>query len=321
MNISNIAASDLTMIKGMPLLLQLEEGSVKTMDWVDEYHQNIERLIRDNGAVLIRGLNIYGSKQFAKVLEKIFGSPLLEYTYRSTPRTEMRGNVYTATEYPANEVIPQHNENSYSRNWPNRIGFLCLKPSETGGETPISDSRLIYKKLPLAVRQKFEEKGIMYVRNYSDLDLPWAEVFQTEDKQCVEDYCKKNDLSIDWLGDDGLRTKQVNKAVLKHSISGEKVWFNQAHLFNVSSLDQDIHNTLLTTLGESLLPRNTYYGDGSPIESEVLALIRDLYESTKIKFKWQKGDLLLLDNVLFTHGRESYTGTRKVLTGMACPNL
>ncbi len=320
MNISNITPADLLMVDNQPLLLKVKDSSIKAVDWVAQNHEHINRLINDNGAVLIRGLKIHGSKQFASILEKVFGSELLEYTYRSTPRTAMRGNVYTATEYPANEVIPQHNENAYSRNWPNRIGFLCLIPSLTGGQTPISDSRLIYDRLPQQARVKFEQQGVMYVRNYSDLDLPWNEVFQTEDKQVVEAYCADNDMTVQWLENNGLRTTQVNSAVVIHPVSGEKIWFNQAHLFNVASLDSNIRTTLLNTLGEDMLPRNTYYGDGSAIASEILELISDLYESTKVKFDWQKGDLMLLDNIKFTHGRESYTGTRKVLTGMARPN-
>jgi Probable taurine catabolism dioxygenase len=315
-----IKVSDLKSIGGLPILLDVETSGLNAMNWAEEYQQDIQSLININGAVLIRGLKVPGSAQFGKILSTLFGSELLEYTYRSTPRTKLRGNVYTATEYPASEVIPQHNENSYSRNWPNRIGFMCILPAETGGETPIGDSRVVYNMLPKSVRDKFELKGVMYVRNYSNLDLPWSVVFQTEDKSQVEDYCKANELNYEWLEDDGLRTSQVNPAAAIHPHTGEKIWFNQAHLFHVSSLDKSIAEALLASLGEENLPRNSYYGDGSPIELEALELIRSIYEQTKIKFAWQKNDLLLLDNMLFTHGRESYTGARKTLVGMACPN-
>ena len=315
-----LSLADLEPVGGMPLLLNVEASRASAVDWAQQNQHEVRELIAANGALLIRGLKIHGSAQFGQLLSTLFGAELLEYTYRSTPRTALRGNVYTATEYPATEVIPQHNENSYSRHWPNRIGFLCMLPSETGGETPIGDSRLVYSMLPEDLRRKFEQKGVMYVRNYSTLDLPWSVVFQTEDRAEVEKYCRDNALEFEWLDNDGLRTRQVNPATAVHPLTGETIWFNQAHLFHVSSLHKDIADTLIASVGEANLPRNTYYGDGSPIEAEALELIRAVYERSKIRFSWQKNDLMLLDNMLFTHGRESYTGARKVLTGMACPN-
>ncbi|KZN52843.1 hypothetical protein N474_02710 [Pseudoalteromonas luteoviolacea CPMOR-2] len=320
MDISDFKVSDLVNVCDQPLLLDVSESKPKALNWIEENKENINRLISENGALLIRGLKIHGSTQFGNILEKVFGGKLLEYSYRSTPRTEMRGNVFTATEYPEHEIIPQHNENAYSRSWPNRIGFLCLIPPETGGQTPISDSRLIYDRLPADVREKFEKTGVMYVRNYSHLDLPWQEVFQTENKEDVERFCADNGLKFKWFDNGNLRTEQINPAVQYHPETKEKLWFNQAHLFNVHSLAEDMRETLISTLGEDGVPRHTFYGDGTEIEPDVIKLINDLYESTKIRFDWQKGDLLLLDNMLFTHGRESFTGTRKVITGMACPN-
>lgn len=319
-NRQKITVSDLKPIGGLPLLLDVEMKGMNAVNWAEEYQDDVRGLLEDNGAVLIRGLKVPGSTQFGRILTTLFGSELLEYTYRSTPRTELRGNIYTATEYPASEVIPQHNENAYSRHWPNRIGFMCILPSETGGETPIGDSRTIYNMLPASVRDKFEDKGVMYVRNYSTLDLPWSVVFQTEDKSEVEAYCRDNELKYEWFENNGLRTSQVNPATAVHPHTGEKLWFNQAHLFHASSLGEEMAATLISSLGEENLPRNSYYGDGSPIEPEALKLIRNAYESTRIKFPWERNDLLLLDNMLFTHGREPFTGPRKVLVGMACPN-
>ena len=315
-----IDVSELERVGGMPLVLHVESNGLNAMNWVEEYRDDVSRLLDVNGAVLIRGLKVPGSTQFGKMLSGLFGGELIEYTYRSTPRTALRGNIYTATEYPATEVIPQHNENAYARHWPMRIGFLCVLPAETGGETPIGDSREVYKRLPAEIREKFEAKNVMYVRNYSSLDLPWTEVFQTEDKAQVEAFCQANDMTYEWLEGDTLRTSQVNPASITHPRTGEKVWFNQAHLFHVSSLSPEMAQALIDSMGEARLPRNTYYGDGSPIEPEALAVIRAAYEETKVTFPWQRNDLLLLDNVLFTHGRTAYTGPRKVLVGMACPN-
>jgi len=319
-NTATLTRDDLAPVDGFPLLLNVGSSGTSALAWANDHQSDIQSLLATHGAVLIRGLTVPGSSQFGKVLSTLFGSELIEYVYRSTPRTGLRGNVYTATEYPASEVIPQHNENAYARDWPMRIGFLCMLPAETGGETPIGDSRKIYDMVPPSIRARFEEKGIMYVRNYSDLDLPWSVVFQTDDRNDVEDYCKGHGLTCEWLANGTLRTRQVNPATAIHPDTGENLWFNQAHLFHVSSLGPEVANALTASLGEENLPRNAYYGDGTPIEPETLALIRAAYEQTRIRFAWERNDLLLLDNMRFTHGREPFTGARKVLTGMALPN-
>lgn len=309
-----------TQATAQTILLEVDTTGKKAIDWAKENKEAIEQRLVDQGAVLIRGLNILSSKQFGGILSEMFSDELINYSYRSTPRTELRGNVYTATEYHPNQTIPQHNEHAYSRKWPMRIGFLCMVPAEIGGETPIADSRLVYSKIPESIRKKFEEKKVMYVRNYGDIDLPWTEVFQTSEKSEVEAFCTANGLEFEWLENNGLRTTQINHATAIHPVSKEPVWFNQAHLFHVSNLDAETRENLLSIMGEEHLPRNTYFGDGTPIDVADLDIIRKAYEEVQFSFNWKKNDFLLLDNMLFTHGRKPFTGDRKVLVGMARPH-
>jgi alpha-ketoglutarate-dependent taurine dioxygenase len=107
------------------------------------------------------------------------------------------------------------------------------------------------------------------------------------------------------------------QAIATHPQTGEAVWFNQAHLFHVTSLDEASRALLLQHFGESGLPRNAYYGDGSAIEPEALDEIREAYERETVVFPWQTGDLLLVDNMRTAHGRQPFEGTRQVLAGMA----
>jgi len=123
-----------------------------------------------------------------------------------------------------------------------------------------------------------------------------------------------------WLPGDRLRTIQVNPAVQIHPPTQERIWFNQAHLFHVSSFAQAEQDALLQSYGEKGLPRNAYFGDGSPIPLEYLQQIRQTYERNLRSFDWQKNDLLLLDNLKFTHGREPFVGNRKILVGMVKPS-
>src|SRR5262249_42308971 len=94
-------------------------------------------------------------------------------------------------------------------------------------------------------------------------------------------------------------------------------WFNQAHLFHVSSLRAELRAALLAEFGEGELPRNACYGDGSPIEAAVLDEIRAAYAKASVAFPWEEGDVVMLDNMLVAHGRRPFAGARKVVVAMA----
>jgi alpha-ketoglutarate-dependent taurine dioxygenase len=289
------------------------------VQWAAEHAASVDGILETHGALLIRGIQVNGSKKLDSVLSSIFGGALIEYEHPSTPRTKLRGNIYTSTEYHPAQSIPLHNENSYSNKWPLRIGFYCVTASAEGGATPIADSRLVYERIPRDIVESFTRRQLMYVRNYSDIDLSWIDVFRTEDRGEVEKYCERNGIDFAWHGDNELRTRQISAAHRLHPGSGVPVWFNQAHLFHISSLSMDDQTALTRVFGQEELPRNVYYGDGGTIPDEALDAIRQVYDDCRIVFDWMEGDLLVLDNMLFCHGREPFSGDRKILVGMAKP--
>ncbi len=176
------------------------------------------------------------------------------------------------------------------------------------------------RRIDPAVRDRFVEKGWMYLRNFgSGFGLDWPTVFQTDDRGEVEEHCRRGGIECEWRPDGNLRTRAVRPAVAEHPVTGETVWFNHATFFHVSTLEPALRETLLEQFSQEDLPTNTFYGDGSPIEPEVLDSLRDAYRSETVRFPWQEGDLLLLDNMLVAHGREPFEGERLVLVGMAEP--
>ena len=318
LNTSQCDDSNQALVERLQYPVELNGLSLK--QWIAEHRQTLITKIETEGALLLRGLNIISSTQFGKIAEVLFGDELADYANRSTPRTELKGKVFTTTEYPKEETIPLHNENSYSHEWVMKAAFYCLVPPPVGGETPVADSRKIYQQIPAHIRDKFEQKGVMYLRNYSSVGLPWQEVFQVETKQQVNAFCQENNIKYQWLDDGSLRTWQVCPAVQVHPVTGEKVWFNQAHLFHVSNHDEQNRIALLDMFSEAQLPRHAYYGDGEPIEEQYLSIIRQVYLDQKIKFRWQRGDLLIADNMLFCHGREPFDGARRIILAMAGHN-
>jgi len=64
------------------------------------------------------------------------------------------------------------------------------------------------------------------------------------------------------------------------------------------------------------MPYETFYGDGAPIEDEVIACLYEVYEREKVAFPWQANDVMMIDNMLVAHGRNPYEGERQVFVGM-----
>jgi hypothetical protein len=72
----------------------------------------------------------------------------------------------------------------------------------------------------------------------------------------------------------------------------------------------------LRSLPEASIPTNTCYGSGEPIDPAVIELLRKAYAAEAVRFDWQRGDLLLIDNILTAHARDPYEGFRKIVTAM-----
>ena len=57
----------------------------------------------------------------------------------------------------------------------------------------------------------------------------------------------------------------------------------------------------------------------SSVNTRTLDEIREAYHKETVTFRWQKGDLLMLDNMLVAHGREPFVGQRSIVVAMSEP--
>jgi len=306
--------------KEIPLVVEPAVGGVDLVDWATNNRDRVEQLLLEHRALLFRGFNTKSVASFENFIAATSDGILMEYKDRSSPRHAVGEKIYTSTDYPPDQTIFLHNEGTYWLTWPLKIYFFCLIAPPHGGETPIADTRKIFNRISAPARERLIDKKIMYQRNFNQgFGLTWQDVFQTNDKTVVEQYCRKNSIEFEWRGEDRLRTYQIRPAVARHPRTNETVWFNHATFFNVSTLEPSMRAALLETFDEGDLPFNTYYGDGSVIEPSILDEFREAYKQERIAFPWQEGDILLLDNMSVAHGRAPYSGERKILVGMADP--
>ncbi|KUN95702.1 TauD/TfdA family dioxygenase [Streptomyces caeruleatus] len=287
--------------------------------WVTEHVEAIRDELLRHGHLLIRGLPIERQEHFAQ-LRDILVRQRAAYKEKATPRSDYGADVYSSTDLPPIQPIRQHNENSYTLDFPGLLLFCCLDAPDVGGATTVADVRQVRAALPADLVDRFRTTGWLLTRNYHvHAGLPWQTAFATEDREEVAAYCERNLIGHSWQTDTGLRTVQRRSALVSHPRTHEEVWFNHAAFWSRWSLDKDVQEVMEMTYGTDGLPFDTSFGDGEPLTSEAVDLLNEAYDSATRRESWQPGDLMLVDNVLSSHGRDAYRGSRKILVAMGEP--
>jgi alpha-ketoglutarate-dependent taurine dioxygenase len=301
----------------LPLyVIQADEAGESLSRFVEGRIEQCAALILQHGGILFRGFRVRETSDYQAFIEALRVRPL-DYTYRSTPRTHVGGGVFTATEYSSRVEIPLHCENAYQRIWPLWLSFCCMKSASVGGQTPIADMRRVTAAIPVATLERFAQRRVKYIRHYHPrVDLLWQEVFRTTDREELARFCDANDIHHEWLDGKILRTEQVCQGVAAHPVTGTTVFFNQAHLFHVSSLGEQVAEDMTSVYGRDRLPRDAKFGDGGEIDTEDLAAVRAAFASEAVDLQWQQGDVVILDNMQVAHGRRTYVGERRVLAAL-----
>jgi alpha-ketoglutarate-dependent taurine dioxygenase len=301
--------------RSLPLLVEPREGDIDLVEWAAHNAAHVEELLLAHGAVLFRGFGVETAEMF-EGFARVFCRDLYNENGEH-PRESVSGHVYTPVFYPPDKQLLWHNENSFNHRWPLKIWFGCLTPPAEGGETPVADSREVYRRVPAAIRERFAGRKVMYVRNYGDgLGLHWRTVFRTDDPREIEEHCRLNRMTCEWKSGGRLRTRSVRPAVAAHPRTGEYVWFNQAQHWHTSCLDPAVRESLRELFSEEDMPRQCYYGDGSVIEDEVMDAVCDVYRELEVAAPWCRGDVMMVDNMLAAHGRNPFAGERKLLVAM-----
>jgi alpha-ketoglutarate-dependent taurine dioxygenase len=302
--------------QGRVFTVQPAESNIRLAHWTGDCKKRIDAALHRHGAILFRGFEIASDLEFSKVIESN-SSGWAKYREPATPRTEVRENIFTSTEYPPENEIPLHNENSHCTTWPLKLYFYCVTAPVSGGQTPFADCRRVMSRLSPAVLDQFARRKWRYVRNFGNgLGFSWQKVFGAGTRNEVESYCRSNSMECLWGENDSLKVSYVRDAVRTHPLTGEEIWFNHGLFFNPISIEASLREMLLESFSVDELPYNTYYGDGAPVEPGVLEEIREAYRQETCYFDWRKGDVLLLDNMLVAHGRKPFKGPRRVLVGM-----
>jgi alpha-ketoglutarate-dependent taurine dioxygenase len=286
------------------------------------------------GAILFRGFDLRTPEDFHAAATLAFENGLRNYVGGMSPRGQVMSGVYESTTFPAHLRIPQHNEMVYLPDPPRALAFFCEIEPQHGGETPLADSRQIYNLIPPDLRDTLELTGVSYHRylygprwnlhhltrnRFVKLHTSWMAAFSTTDPAVVERACAETGSTVKWDREEGAKISNTLPAFRRHPETGEMLWLNQISTFLNSPLTVGYWRWLLFRLAYPNPFRRPFHatlGDGRPITNHQYNLIHQAIESATIRFRWQRGDLLLVDNFLITHGRMPFHGDRRILVAI-----
>ena len=298
-----------------PHLVSPSDPSQAGLSWLRDNRDALGRALLRHGALLLRGFEVADEKGFEQLARALAGE--LEPRYGDLVKRSSAEFIYDATWYPKDRAILFHKEGSHTPDLPTRQFFYCSRANFTGGETPIVDSREMMRALPHDVLRPLVDKGLLYVRNFiRGVDVSWQDFFRTQDRAEVQRRCAEQQVECQWKPDGSLRLLTRAPAVIRHPVSGERSFCNQILLHHVACLDAKTGAALRAVLDPEDFPRNVQLGDGSVIPDEMVAEILRVTVATAVRFTWQRGDVLMLDNLAAAHARSPFDGDRQILVAV-----
>lgn len=309
--------------QALPKLLQYKEGTTieEFIEWSRTEDRPVHQRLLESGALWVKGLDIDTAEKFQYLMQEVFPKTK-SFLDGNSSRGKYTSTVYNASEYDPGSIIQLHTEYSYSGEWPAVICFCCVVKPDQGGETTVGDCKKVLEKLSPNLIADFKDKGITYVRNLhkgQGLGPSWQEAFESEDKSFINEYCTQHNIQVEWLNDGTGRFVQTRPAIRLHPQTNEELWFNQVDQFYPQIYGPEVYEALLAMSNgiKENLPMYATFGDGTEIPLEYIQEIIKVLEEVTIAVKWEKGDLLIVDNMASLHGRLPFRGNRKILASMA----
>lgn len=281
----------------------------------------IEAHLPHAGAVLFQGLDRFDCVEPSSAsFSRLFAS--LRYRSRGygggvASRVSLAKDVLTASDDPAVVSIEPHIEMCYiPEPLPSKIMFFCRTPpanGDEGGQTPIMPIRPLLERLDPAIVARFRELGVRYYRHCPDESrtgphlYSWQRAYFTDNRASVEEQCRALGYDYAWNEATGmLTTSFVTPALRIDAASGEELWQNQAtashhsYYADFPEIPADATNNAVD------FPGTTSFGNGDPIEPEVIEHIRAKMWECAVAVPWETADLLVIDNNIVAHGRMSF---------------
>lgn len=257
----------------------------------------IETFYKQYGVVLLRGvdLNVGNFKHYANQLctSSVFNGSGQRET------VDEASNIQTVNLGKA--AFALHPEMARVPWKPDACFFGCLNPPRVKGETLICDGVELVEKLPSDIRDTLSLKTFRYTTVAKPEELLYWFGTETPNMKMLQENRPEACPFHFFINPKGQINRSFKTPALHRTMFGQELAFGSYLLF------------ARFTRKTSRFPT---FGDFSIIPQALVDQIQTVAKNIQVAISWQKGDLLLIDNTRFMHGRNQVVNTdeRKILT-------
>ncbi|KAI2637860.1 Clavaminate synthase-like protein [Hypomontagnella submonticulosa] len=291
---------------------------IETVKHLQKQGDILTKKLAVHGSLLFRGLPIHDANDFSRFAHA-FGYKPRYIIGIVVDRPLLAPNVAPANESPKEVLIYNHNESPQVPHAPEYIFFYGHRVPEKGGESPISSSLELFhraqQEIPEFINQ-LAEKGILSRVTYkfgkqyaggSTLKQAFGKEIKDGDDEMtkrakieaqIARYGRGKYTTWEWIDDGIVLTHKLPAIRTQPGTDLPTLFTGLAAYYKNAQVNKTIGRNVTQQL----------FGDGTPIPEEYLARLAKITDEIRVLHKWQRGDVLVFDNIIAQHGREPWEG-------------
>jgi alpha-ketoglutarate-dependent taurine dioxygenase len=248
----------------------------------------IATLYKRHGAILLRGFAL-DVDSFSEMVARFCTHAVAN---NSTNRDTLDPKRHIQTVDKGAQPFPLHTEMSRLPWRPDIAWFGCLQPPSNGGETTVCDGIEIVAAMPEETRRAFENRRLLYVAEAQESILEFWFGTARPDNSRLED--PPADCPFRFVSQDGAVYRMFTTPALQKPMFDERLAWGNFLFFSRYAK------------GRRNFP---VFGNGEIVADELVAAVKQVADRLEQPVQWREGDLLMLDNTRFLHGRRAIDTT------------
>ena len=244
-------------------------------------------LFKSAGVLLFRDFRV--THEQMKMFAELFSSKFIQDYDR--PQVDVDKFVHFVDE--GTDSSPPHSEHAYSPFRPDVIWFCCAVPASQGGETLFWDGVRMWEEMSQETKQLFISKKLKFCHQNISIDMLKKlepSVSSSDEVQQIMDSLEGVNYQIN--DNQTISIEYVCSAVVKTKYENQDAFANSFWVMQ--------KNTEEAT-----------FEDGSRASDEVTNELQKLFDKLTEEILWQTGDLVMIDNSRFMHGRREFNDNRR----------